>query len=291
LTQGFCFTIHTVYTPTLPSLALSPLSRLAYLIAFRMHCASCVKTAIFVLVSAHLKLSVDGVVKMETMSLSAPWSGDSDWLKGLSADHEAQCTVEKECVLGSGLGTCKVTVDPAQAVPLGSTDWTETVAMQNSAESGSITISGTSNTSHWNLCWKSGALGSDRRGSRVAGVKNYCFYVNGICYLWASPCSGGCSHLNLSSYSSFCPTLRYATAEEWSDALPTLNAQRRSFFELCAASQLDPLWNHCDYGVHGNQNNFARVEDGSWNELVLVCAPPEHSATSVATYGSTGPTR
>jgi len=69
-------------------------------------------------------------------------------------------------MIGSGLGTCKVIVDPDVAVPLvstlGSTDSTKTVAVQNSAESGSRSISWTSNTSHWNLCCKSGALRSDR---------------------------------------------------------------------------------------------------------------------------------
>lgn len=209
----------------------------------------------------------------------------SEWIKGISADREAQCSVENECILGSGLGTCKVTVDPAKALPyassLVSTERAGVVDVQNNAGSGSISISGLSNTSYWNLCWKSGALGSGRRGLRVAGVKDYCFYVNGLCFLWASPCSGGCSQLPpFSTYSSFCPTLRYATEQEWIMALPTLDAQRTAFYNLCAASQLDPTWSHCDYGVHPDGNKFTRVLDGSWNELVLVCGPPENASTA-----------
>jgi len=274
-----------------------------------MRCAKYIKVAAFVLVSAQaMMLSVDEGVKVK--------DSDNEWIKGVSADREAQCTVENECIVGSGLGTCKVTVDPAKAFPfastLGSTGQTELVEVQNNAESGSITISGMSNTSHWNLCWKSRALGTARR-LQVKGVTDFCYYVNGICFLWASPCSGGCSQMNaFSSYSSFCPNLRYATPDEFSMALPTLNANRRQFFELCAASQLDPQWNHCDFGVHQcvgaswaagangsvggvvaikpirseqelqctDANSFTRVIDGSWNELVLVCAPAEYSGTS-----------
>jgi hypothetical protein len=53
--------------------------------------------------------------------------------------------------------------------------------------------------------------------------------------------------------------------------LPTFNANRPTFFQKCAASVLDPLFHHCDYA-----NAFVRVEDNSWNELVLVCgaSPP-----------------
>ncbi|CAK0819582.1 unnamed protein product [Prorocentrum cordatum] len=250
-----------------------------------MRRASYVKTAAFVLVSARaMKLSADGVVKTQ--------SRDTEWVKGISADREAKCSVDNECILGSGLGSCKVMVDPAKAatfVPtLGSTDQTESVESRAEVESGSIIVSGLSNTSHWNLCWKSSSLGLDRRGLRMKGASDYCFYVNGLCFIWASPCSGGCSHLGaLSSYSSFCPTLRYATEQEWSSALPILNANRPKFYNLCAASQLDPQWSHCDYGVHDSGNQFARIEDGSWNELILVCGPAEGPGTS----GISGPTR
>jgi len=129
--------------------------------------------------------------------------------------------------------------------------------------------------SHWNLCWKSNI---DRNALREKRVEDYCYHVNGICFLWASPCSGGCSKLeDLTSYSSFCPRLRYATSEEFTSALPALNAGRDEFYKKCAASRLDPRWNHCDYG-----NNFGRVEDNSWNDLVLVC---DSSATLGATSG------
>jgi len=112
-------------------------------------------------------------------------------------------------------------------------------------------------------------------------VEDYCYYVNGLCFIWASPCSGGCSQINLASHAQFCPGLRYATEAEFSAALPTFDANRPTFFQKCAASVLDPLFNHCDYA-----NAFVRVEDNSWNELVLVC--PGGSSPSLGAIGAVG---
>merc|ERR1719291_152451 len=145
-----------------------------------------------------------------------------------------------------------------------------------------ITIAAYSQSSHWNLCWAKDGLGTDRRDLRRTGVEHYCYYINGLCFLWASPCSGGCSQLHAhSSYSSFCPGLRYATSAEWSAALPVLNADRDVFYGKCAASHLDPRWNHCD-----QSNHFARVEDGGWDDLVLVCGA---SATQASRSGPRAP--
>mmetsp|Transcript_48444 Transcript_48444/g.130523 ORF Transcript_48444/g.130523 Transcript_48444/m.130523 type:complete len:504 (-) Transcript_48444:122-1633(-) len=215
-------------------------------------------------------------------------NGGLEWLQGFSTEGDAECSVQDQCIVGSGSGTCKVMVDPSMAVPLGSTDSgydcdfgiNNTMyrrAARYAAPASDITVVGHSQWAHWNLCWAAASLGSrstgeeqallGRRASEEPGVESYCYYVNGICFLWATPCSGGCSQLNaLSSYSAFCPTLRYATSEEWSAALPSLNANRNAFYSKCAASRIDPRWNHCD-----SSNTFVRIEDNSYNELVLVC--------------------
>merc|ERR1719291_43821 len=238
-----------------------------------MRCSSYLKMAILFLDNPKtVQLSADGMVNAK--------SHDNDWLRGVSADRDAECSVEGECIVGSGLGNCTVLVDPAKAVPLGSTDaGNQSEILFNSIKMSQhgtswytkpetdITIVGHSSMSHWNICWKDNAQEVGRIALRGANVEDYCFYVNGLCFLWASPCSGGCSQLyNHSAYSWFCPGLRYATEAEWSAALPTLYGQRRAFFEKCAAPPLDPMWNHCDYG-----NMWVRIEDNSWNELVLVC--------------------
>lgn len=99
-------------------------------------------------------------------------------------------------------------------------------------------------------------------------ASDYCYYVSGTCYIWASPCSGGCSQLSdFSSYSWFCPGgIRYATEAEWSTAEPVLIANRAGFYSKCAASVMDPSYDHCD-----SSGDFARVPDGGSNEQVVVC--------------------
>merc|ERR1719356_2047822 len=104
-------------------------------------------------------------------------------------------------------------------------------------------------------------------------VQDYCYYVNGVCFIWASPCSGvvWCSQLPaLSTYDWFCPWgMRYATQSEWDAGISTLDANRDTFFQKCAAGILDPRHDHCDY-----YNTFVREPNNSYNELVLVCPPP-----------------
>jgi len=238
-------------------------------------CVRYVGTAYLLHVASHaMQLGVDSVGLMA--------EADNDWLAGLSTHGDMKCSVEDECIIGSGMGACKVMLNPSVAIQIGSTDSGHhcEIALNGSLKhkrvqraarldtpKSDIIITGHSQLSHWNLCWKQDARRIDRPGLRVTGVESFCYYVNGLCFLWASPCSGGCSQLGAhSSYSSFCPGLRYATEAEWSAALPSLNAGRPAFYSKCAVMQLDPQWHHCDYS-----NAFVRVEDGSYNELVLVC--------------------
>lgn len=232
--------------------------------------------------ASHLTTAIFLLVALPATSLRplADWrqeSGGNDWLHGITTDGDVECKVEHSCIVGSGLGTCVVMVDPATAKPMGSTDKgyatdfnDNNIVEKNrvarfSAPASNITVSGHSHSAHWNLCWGADAI--DRRNLRSAGVEDFCYWVNGLCFLWASPCSGGCSQLNsLSTYSSFCPVLRYASEAEWSAAVPTLTADNEAFYSKCAASQLDPRWKHCDKG-----NTLARVEDNGYSDLVLVC--------------------
>jgi len=231
--------------------------------------------------------------------------GDNEWLKGISTDGDATCHVIQQCIVGSGSGTCKVEVDAARAVPLGSTDsgydcdFFLGSALNNTMEyrraghaifghhattpSSDITMVGNSASSHWNICWR---VESDQRAAR-RDVQDYCYSVNGLCFLWASLCSGGCGNLGAltgslanPSFATFCPAgLRYATEAEWSAALPTLTADKGAFYGKCAAAQLDPGHEHCDF-----VNELVRVPDGGYNEQVLVCgdAGATTSASSVA---------
>ncbi|CAK0813852.1 unnamed protein product [Prorocentrum cordatum] len=122
-------------------------------------------------------------------------------------------------------------------------------------------------------------------GTGAYPAEPYCYNVNGVCFIWASPCSGvvWCGELNaLSTYDWFCPWgLRYATQSEWDAAYATLDSNRDTFFQKCAASQLDPRHDHCDY-----YNTFVREPDNSYNELVLVC-PPAGTATPSPTPSPT----
>jgi len=259
-----------------------------------MHYARYVATATFAFVSAQaLQPGVHGAPQVAM--------GDNEWLRGISTSGEMQCSVDDGCVVGSGTGTCTVMVDASVPIELGSTDpgddydiASKGFAMarlaQFRAPKSDITITGHSGSSHWNLCWKhdrtpnvqdtkrAGSLGLK---SGTPNVQDYCYYVNGICFLWASPCSGGFGDtIDLNAHTAFCPNLRHATEAEFSAALPTLNADRHLFFQKCAAPVLDPYFINCDYA-----NTFVRVEDGQWNELVLVCGG---SATVAGSISATG---
>jgi len=241
----------------------------------RMPSISSLAPACFIFVRAQAMQLGVGIVGQVA---SADTDAGNEWLVGVSTRGDMKCSVEDECLVGSGEGSCKVMVNPSVPIELGSTDsgyhcdiaFNDSLkynrATRFSRPKSDITITGYSKPSHWNLCWQHGVAGANRRAI-ATGVEDYCYYVNGLCYLWASPCSGGCSSLNaFSTYSSFCPTLRHATEAEWNVAELVLNQNRPAFYQKCAASQLDPRWNHCD-----QWNTFVRVEDRSYNELVLVC--------------------
>ncbi|CAK0853332.1 unnamed protein product [Prorocentrum cordatum] len=230
------------------------------------------------------------------------------WLTGLeAAGHGVRCSMEEECIVGHGRGICYVMVDAdRETVPLISTDSGYEVtfsgsvrfglelrfkeyrdAAQNLTSDHNITVEGHSDSSHWNLCWKPGMVSEWQSGARRnTGVEDYCYYVNGLCFLWASPCTGGCSTLGaltgpLSNplYATFCPAgLRFATEAEWTAAEPTLYANKEDFHAKCAAEVLDPDFNHCDL-----QNTFKRVPNGGYEEQVLVCGDAQTPAPPAPT--------
>jgi len=256
------------------------------------------------------------LIQAQASQMTANSSGPS-WLRGVFKSGPVECSVQGECVVGSGLGGCFVSVDPfAVQAPLSSTDLGNDVEFIDTSTGvtqtghskytyppaspemaiSAIAIVGQSPAAHWNLCWTAGGGVPTFAGTmqpapslRGTGVEDYCYYVNGLCWLWASPCSGGCSQLNaLSTYNWFCPAgLRYATQSEFDAAAPTLNANKATFWSRCAASQLDPTWNHCD-----DSNPFVRVEDNSYLELVLVCggsATPPGLPTPSPTFPASAP--
>jgi len=254
-----------------------------------MRCIGYATAAVCVFVDARaMKLGVHSVGEVGT--------GDYEWLRGINTQGKMQCNLEDECISGSGMGSCTVMVDVSVPIQLGSTDsgydidiasvdpYHEYPAPLDTPKS-DITFTGKSESSHWNICWKHDASGTHRTDPWSTTVDDYCFYVNGLCFLWASPCSGGCSQIDVCSYAWFCPQLRYATEAEFSAALPTLNSDRSAFFQKCAATVFDPYFWHCDYA-----NDFVRVPDNHWNELVLVCPPtlvPTPAPTQAPTLAST----
>merc|ERR1719197_849837 len=76
----------------------------------------------------------------------------------------------------------------------------------------------------------------------------------GMEWAWASPCSGGCGEIAR-------PGWRRATPEECA-----MKPSEDEFDGTCAAHIFDPQHDHCDPG-----NELVCVENGSWQELVLVC--------------------
>jgi len=273
-----------------------------------MHCISYVATAMFVFVSAHAaQLSARGVGQVAMQG--------HEWLKSATATGPTMtCTVNDttHCVFGSGMGACKLEVDLGVSVEVGPTDsgYEIDVLAQDSPmeypgptgllHTQPITVVGHMDASHWNMCW----VGPDERRERThrkttttPNVLDYCYFVNGLCFLWASPCSGGCSNISFADHVDFCPTLRYAKNREWKSAdLNSLAGMDRGmFFAKCAAGILDPHYFHCDFA-----NLFVQVPDGHWNELVMVCpgaveptpAPtPAPTSTPAPTVPTPPPTR
>jgi len=149
-----------------------------------------------------------------------------------------------------------------------------------------ITVFGHTTASHWNMCWRGAGEHREhthRKALTTPNVEDYCYYVNGLCFIWASPCSGGCSNVTIADHLDFCPTLRYATESEWNaaDLNSFVGIERAAFWFKCAASFMDPLFIHCDFA-----NNFSRVPNNHWDELILVC--PATSAPTPAPTASGG---
>jgi hypothetical protein len=76
-------------------------------------------------------------------------------------------------------------------------------------------------------------------------------------WAWASPCDGGCSVADPNKVEGW----RYATEEEWAN-----RPAQSEFLDIygnviCAASQFDNTYSHCDYG-----NPEERIPTGSWHE-------------------------
>jgi hypothetical protein len=77
---------------------------------------------------------------------------------------------------------------------------------------------------------------------------------NGVWFTWASPCSGGCSKATPQCGWGIC------SKEDWK-GLPSAQMKQD---KPCSSKIFDNKWGHCD-----PSNNFVRVEDGSYNELVF----------------------
>jgi len=246
-----------------------------------MHFVRHITTAVFVFIHAH-------AVQLKANSSMTSWP---PWLRVVHPNGGMTCYVEDECIEGHGEGSCFVSVDAFSVpAPLSSTDIGRDVNFINTLDGSvqpltghftyppesletavySFVIMGQSTESHWNLCWDEQIAGNQRDSREGCCAENYCYEVNGLCFLWASPCSGAswCSQLNpLSAYDWFCPGgLRYATQSEFDAATPTLYADKLAFHSKCAARQLDPRHNHCDFG-----NSFVRVENFGFDELILIC--------------------
>lgn len=94
---------------------------------------------------------------------------------------------------------------------------------------------------------------------------------NGLAWAWASPCSGGCSQINLAGRNGDLEGWRFASLEEW-DLKPAKSEFGGQGFggaapgnTICAARIFDNRFNHCDY-----TDNPVRIPDGSWNEQWVV---------------------
>lgn len=105
-------------------------------------------------------------------------------------------------------------------------------------------------------------------------LREVCLDVDGLCWLWASPVSitepwGSWQPITVPQTPSpcWCPGgIRYATDEEFTAALPKLEARRNEFYAKCASKALDPQFAHCD-----STNSFKHKPNDSLDELVLIC--------------------
>jgi hypothetical protein len=68
------------------------------------------------------------------------------------------------------------------------------------------------------------------------GADAYCLLVNGLCWLWVSPCSGRCSQVPMpTAKPNWCPGgARYAMPDEWHASAVELNNRRSEFHGKCS---------------------------------------------------------
>jgi len=139
-----------------------------------------------------------------------------------------------------------------------------------------------------------GGGGGRVRGSRsrsYVDVCDYCFFVDGLCWLWAAPVAlaqpcGPWPILPVPQSPSFCPGgIRYATDEEFDSASPTFKDQRDGFYSKCAAALFDDNLDHCD----GTSDSWVNKVYETWpkklSELVLICDPVEVESSPMCMQG------
>jgi hypothetical protein len=116
--------------------------------------------------------------------------------------------------------------------------------------------------------------------NRSVDATKYCFTLHGFCWMWASPCSGGCSRITDEDMkkATWCQdsVARLPTQREFVLVRRTLEDNRDLFHSRCSASVFNMEHGNCDL-----LDDFVFKEDEGFNELVLVCklpgAPPTNT--------------
>ena len=125
------------------------------------------------------------------------------------------------------------------------------------------------------VCLAPSSEGASRADAPVARglcpVPPAALMINGVCWLWVSPCAGLCSVVPMpTAKPSWCPSgARYASQGEWNSVIGTINDQRDIFHGKCSARYFDPTHNHCD-----SNDPFVRLKSYNYHELVLICDTP-----------------
>lgn len=130
---------------------------------------------------------------------------------------------------------------------------------------------------------------------RSADADKYCLILHGFCWMWASPCSGGCAANSGGEHgitdddmqkATWCQdsVARLPTEREFVLVRRTLEDNREIFHSRCAAPVFNTEHQNCDL-----LDDFVFKEDGGFNELVLVCKLPGASKnqTTVPVSGET----
>jgi len=140
-----------------------------------------------------------------------------------------------------------------------------------------------------------GGGGGGVRGIRsrsYVDVCDYCFFVDGLCWLWAAPvalaqpCGPWLPILPVQQSPSFCPGgIRYATDEEFDSASPTFKDQRDGFYSKCAAALFSDILDHCDGSCDSWVNKVYETWPKKLSELVLICDPAEVESSPMCMQG------